>query len=110
MRYLERRLIRNDFDTYEGLREDRGVKSIRHFRTPVLKHPTVAQIRRLSRLTHIWKTGDRYYKLAYEYYGSSRYWWIIAWYNKKPTESHIKLGQTIYIPQPLEDVMRYLGV
>mgnify|MGYP003344114216 CR=1 FL=1 len=36
-------------------------------------------------------------KLADEYYGDSRDWWIIAKYNLKPTEAHIQIGDIIEI-------------
>jgi len=65
---------------------------------------------KLQRQQHLWKIGDRYYKLAHKYYGNAKYWWVIAWYNKKPTESHMQLGETLYIPSPLEDILRYFGI
>ena len=42
------------------------------------------------------------YKYAYEYYGDTNHWWVIAWYNNKPTDSHFNLGDTVYIPFPLD--------
>ena len=111
MRYALRRTIRNNTKTYEKVFEKRGLKrGAVHFATPKLAHPTTKQISKLTRITHVWKFGDRYYKLAHEHYGYAKYWWIIAWYNKRPTESHLELGDLVYIPQPLEDIMRYLGV
>ena len=53
--------------------------------------------------------GDRYYKLAASFYGDARYWWIIAWFNKKPTESHIKVGDIIRIPTSLGDILAAMG-
>ena len=111
MRYGLRRTIRNNTKTYEKVLKKRGIKGgLPHFATPQLRHPTAKEISKLKRITHVWKQGDRYYKLAHEHYGNAKYWWIIAWYNKKPTESHLKLGQLVYIPQPLEDIRRFLGV
>ena len=40
----------------------------------------------------MWKLGDRFYKLADQYYGDPTLWWIIAWYNRMPTESHAEGG------------------
>jgi nucleoid-associated protein YgaU len=48
--------------------------------------------------------------LAHKHYGDANLWWIIAWYNKKPTEAHVKMGDIITIPLPLDKVIRYLGV
>lgn len=110
MRYLMRPIINNNFETYEELRERRGLRKINHFKTPKLRHLHPAQMRKLNRITHVWKIGDRYYKLAHKHYGDSKYWWVIAWYNKRPTESHVQLGDLVFVPQPLEDVLRYLGI
>jgi len=30
-------------------------------------------------------------------------------YNQKPTEFHLKLGDVVYIPTPLETVLFYVG-
>ena len=110
MRYSMRQIINNNFETYEEILEKRGLNKINHFKTPKLRHLSSAQIRRLNRLTHVWTVGDRFYKLAHKHYGNSKYWWVIAWYNKRPTESHVQLGDLVFIPQPLEDVLRYLGI
>jgi len=55
--------------------------------------------------THTWRASDRFYKLAYQYYGDATYWWVIALYNNKPLESDIQLGETILIPTPLETII-----
>lgn len=62
----------------------------------------------IDRVSHLWKTGDQYWKLAHKYYGTPELWWVIAWFNKKPTESHVKMGDTIQIPLPLTTILKYL--
>ena len=88
----------------------RGLRRIKQYSTPKLSHIPVSGIRKLDRTTHVWKVGDRYYKLADEYYGNAKYWWVIAWYNKKPTEAHVRLGDLVFIPQPLETVLKHYKV
>jgi nucleoid-associated protein YgaU len=83
-------------------------KIIEQYSTPVNVRLTAAQRNTITEISHIWKTGDRYYKLAERYYGRPRYWWAIALYNNKPTEGHIKLGDAIRVPLPLEKYLRYL--
>ena len=61
-------------------------------------------------MDHIWKEGDRFFKLAHQYYGDSTMWWVIAWFNRTPTEAHVSLGDTIYIPRPLDLVLDYLNI
>ena len=107
-RYDSKQVLENSEDTYEEVFENRGVPYVRQYGSPNMTHLTVDQIRELQRLGHVWKTGDRFYKLAYKYYGEAKYWWVIAWFNKKPTESHLETGDVIKIPLPLHTVMQYL--
>jgi len=107
-RYEDKKVLLNREDAYEEILEDRGVRHIRQYGSPNLTHPRPEDIRNLKRVGHTWRVGDRYYKLAHKYYGNAKYWWIIAWYNKKPTESHVTLGETLKIPFPLYKVLSYL--
>jgi hypothetical protein len=106
-RYSSRRLLINDMQLYEDFFKDRNIKSkfIEQYESPVMAHPTVEEIQGLDLLTHIWSTGDRYFKLADRHYGDPELWWIIAWFNQKPTESHLILGDVIYIPFPLDELI-----
>ena len=71
---------------------------------PFMNIRTATILENLQSVQHIWKTGDRYYKLAAKYYGEPTYWWVIALYNKAPTEAHLQLGDVIDIPVPLETI------
>jgi|TARA_R110000803_G_scaffold90872_1_gene158315 hypothetical protein len=57
-----------------------------------------------------WKVGDRFYKLSSKYYNNPEYWWVIAWFNKKPTEQHIELGETILVPLFLDELLSIIGL
>jgi nucleoid-associated protein YgaU len=107
-RYDDARPFDNKEEIYEEFFEDRDVNYIRQFRTGVLTHPTVADRAGLERIDHIWKLGDRLSKLAHQYYGDSTKWWVIAWYNGRPTEAHFKIGTRIRIPTPLNRVLSIL--
>jgi len=85
--------------------ESRGFSSITHYRINNLKYPSVEQIENLTIIKHVWKSNDRYWKLSERYYGDPKYWWIIAWFNKKPIEATLTLGEYVSIPQPLSDVL-----
>ena len=54
--------------------------------------------------------GERIDTIAGSYYGDSTYWWVIALYNKKPTEADFKIGEIVYIPLPLEEILEHFGV
>ena len=106
-RYDDRKIFKNSNLLYKNIFEDRGVKYIRHFNTPQTPHPTISQIRELNNVQHIWKTGDRFYKLASQYYSAPEYWWVIAQYNKRPTEAHLQPGDVLYVPLPLQTVLGF---
>ena len=109
-RYNKTRKVINSNEYYRLLRKERGVRAIEHFATPILHNPTVLQRMNLLTSTHIWKYGDRFYKLASQYYGDERFWWVIAWYNGYPTEAHVKTGRPIRIPVNLEEALKALRV
>ena len=54
------------------------------------------------------QNGGEDFKLAREYYGDPTLWWVIAHFNKMPTEGHVELGDMIYIPLPVGRVVRML--
>jgi len=100
----------NDLPQYKQLFKERNVKFIKQFFTPTIYHPTEDEIKNLKVQNHIWGINDRMYKLANKHYGDAKLWWIIAWFNLKPTDAHIKLGDVIYIPSPVEDVLKIFKV
>ena len=101
-RYNNRQKRFNNSELYYEILSKRGVKQIRQYLTPEIKTLTAAERSHITTVQHIWKTGDRFYKLAHKYYGNPEYWWIIPWYNQMPTENHVNLGQIILIPFPPE--------
>jgi nucleoid-associated protein YgaU len=105
-RYDNKEIFKNESETYENLLEKRDISFVRQYGTPEMVVPTVGQIMAFSNMSHIWKVGDRFWKLSMKYYGSSQYWWVIALYNKTPTEAHVRNGDVLTIPLPLEHVLR----
>jgi len=109
-RYSRAPIIDNDTEYYKPLRSKRGVKNIVQYGTPMLYNPTIVDRSMLSTTAHIWTYGDRFYKLAHQYYGDGEFWWVIAWYNGKPTEVDISPGYVIEIPLDIEEALTILGV
>ena len=100
-RYTRRTIKENTEDTYKDLMESRGRKIIAQYMTPTIYHPLEEDFEDLETVKHIWKVGDRFYKLSVQYYGDPSFWWIIAIFNQKPTESDLKIGDEVFIPLPL---------
>jgi len=107
-RFNKRRVFKNRSDLYQEMAEERDVAYFRQYETARLRYPTAEEMREIRTINHLWTAGDKYYKLAHKYYGDSTLWWVIAWFNKRPTESHIKRGTTIVIPMPAVKVLKYL--
>lgn len=110
MRYSNRRIINNGTDEYKHLIEKRGVKTISHYSSTPLKHPTVEQMKNLEFVEVVWKSNSRLWKLAADYYGDSKLWWVLAWFNRTPLESDIQVGDVIQVPLPLDQVLNYMGL
>ena len=108
-RYRNRIILNNKSNNFSEQFKNRNLNSIRHYESSELNYPTISQVRKLTRISHVWSLGDRFYKLAFKYYGNSADWWVIAQYNKKPTEGHVNPGDIIYIPLPLEQIKKYFG-
>lgn len=90
-------------------KRDRNI--IRHYRSgDKLKHLNDRQIARLSLVSHVWKQTDTFYKVSNDVYDNPDYWWIVAWFNKTPTEFHLDSGDVIHVPTPLETVLSMMEV
>mgnify|MGYP006969381105 FL=1 len=104
-RYDDRAVVTNRLDSYKNIFEKRGVKQVVHYTTPVLSFPKSDQLSNVNVIDHVWTRGDHYYKLADFYYGDSTYWWVIAFFNKKPTEDLLAFGDIVMVPTPLESIL-----
>ena len=111
-RHKGQRIFRNNLYFYDFLRRKRGngdLKAIVQYRTPVLINPSVTQRANTAVDNHVWRYGDRYYKLAATYYQDPSYWWVIAQWNALPTEASVRIGDVIAIPLDLENALDILG-
>lgn len=101
-------IINNNVEQFNDILDERNVKSITHYSTLSLKFPTSEQVQNLTIKKHTWKSNDRYWKLSKLYYGDEKYWWVIAWFNRKPIEAMLSLGDQVSIPLPLSDVLGFI--
>ena len=101
------KIISNSSKLYSSIFEDRRVNFITHFATPQLFYPDEQAFETLQVATHVWKQGDKFYKLSQEFYGSVKHWWVIPWFNQKPLESDYKYGDKVFVPLDLNIVISY---
>ena len=105
-RYFGRDVFTNSDPKYrEAFFNEKGIKQIEQYETPIMGYPTMDQMETLTNLAITWAASSRLYNLAEEFYGDPQYWWVIAWYNQKPTEAHFNIGDIVYIPTPVDRVL-----
>ena len=108
-RYTGRTIFNNKDELYHQKMLDKGTTSFVQYETPTLTYPTTQEIQGLQTITHIWKQGDSFEKLAFTYYKDPNYWWVIPRFNQKPTEQHFSVGDNVYIALPLYEILTALG-
>lgn len=101
------RLTPNASSTAKSLLEKRGLSEIDFYNFLKLRSPDPEGDQEFADLhktveTRIFSMGSSMYKYSYEYYGTIDFWWVIAWYNNRPTDSHFKIGETVEIPTDLD--------
>lgn len=107
-RYGKTAKFKNDNDLYKKTLKDRDVEFIRQYRTPKFSYPSDEEMSGLDAVAHVWSIGDQLYKLAFKHYGNGEMWWVIAWFNKKPSEGLYNIGDTVYIPFPIERALEMM--
>lgn len=101
----------NDDDGYRQTFSSRfSGTAIKQFGTLKISYPTDDELSELSFATIVWSPKDRYYKLAYQYYGNSEYWWVIAYFNHKIIEADNEQGDVLKVPLPLNKILSLYGI
>ena len=108
-RLSNREIFKNDDILYDEKFKQKNLTKINQYNTAQIMFPSNDILASLSYDTRLWQVGDRLHKISYQIYGDSRYWWIIAQFNKKPTDHHFKVGDVFYVPLDLEDVLNSFG-
>lgn len=99
--------ITNDTDVIKTFLEKTGATVVNHFAPIFYGSPdSIEFLESVTIIEHVYSTGDRLSKLAHEHYGDAKLWWVLAWFNCKPTDHHCRPGDTIRIPFPLPDVLQ----
>lgn len=109
-RYNKRYVKTNDDNFYKDFFDVRDVDFISHYTTPRFLEDNSYSIDELQVEEHIWKLGDRLYKLAAKYYRDPSLWWVICKFNKKSSESQFETGDIVYIPLNLSKALKKMGL
>ena len=104
-RFNNREKATNSNPMYKNIFDERGVQQIEQYRTPKLKFPNEEGLKKIRTLDYTWKQGDQFWKIASRQYGDPTLWWLIAQFNRKPTEGHLTPGDIIKLPIDLSDIL-----
>ena len=74
-----------------------GEQGIRQTGVNTLSYPTQEIYDQIETAAVTWQVGDRFYKLASKF-------------NKKPTEQHVQLGETVLVPLFLDELLSIIGL
>ena len=111
LRYENRgRIELTKSDMFKQLKTRRNLDSVSLIATVNYGNISDTDLEDIEYESYIWTRGDRFYKLAGDFYDSHDYWWVIAIFNNAPTEHHIQIGEEIFIPRSPETVADLLGV
>jgi len=108
-RNSNRKTYANTSNIYKEFRKKRSMKNIRQYMTKDIAAITKDLVRTMPSENHIWEYSDTFQKLAAQFYGDPEMWWVIAWYNQKPAEFTLRVGDIIKIPVDLPGVLLYYG-
>lgn len=102
-------ILTNNDKIYKDFLDKAGAGNIDHYGLLMFGDPMREDfLDEVSVAEHVFSLGDTLGKIAYKQYGDSRYWWVLAWFNTKPTDLHCELGDIIYAPHPLEEVVNQM--
>tara|TARA_A100001011_G_scaffold207254_1_gene215444 strand:+ start:194 stop:553 length:360 start_codon:yes stop_codon:yes gene_type:complete len=91
---------------YQDFIDKTGISVIQHYGLMMFGDPTDQTfLREIEIVPYIYSLGDNMSKIAYKEYGDSKLWWVLAWFNGRPTELHCNVGDTINVPHPIDEVL-----
>lgn len=104
-RYRNRFIKVNQSSLYDSIFEPRGINKVEQYTTPIFSYPSDEVLSQIETQDYEWKVGDKLYKLAAQFYGDPRDWWIILRFNQLGSESNIKVGDVIKIPLNIQGLV-----
>ena len=71
-RYNVEDLVTNSNEMYKTyLKRTRNLNNMVHYRTQAFGYPDKDQMRRIVSVPYRWQVGDRFFKLAHEFFGDA---------------------------------------
>lgn len=92
----------NNHENYKSMLKEKKLQGILMSEPKKLVPFSQEILQNLFVQTHVWTSVDKLYNVSAKYYQNPKYGWLILWANRKSLEHDIEVGETIYIPLPLE--------
>jgi len=110
-RYDNNKIISVDINNelYRSVLEKRNIKSISFYKSRFYNLDDTSKNLNFTIKEERWKEGEKLYKLSKKYYNSVNYWWVIGFFNQKPTDSDYSIGDLVLVPYPLEEFLDFIG-
>tara|TARA_R110000824_G_scaffold8737_3_gene39556 strand:- start:22489 stop:22836 length:348 start_codon:yes stop_codon:yes gene_type:complete len=111
-RFNNKRVFQNRHPDYlfSDFFRRRNLKAPVQYGTFRMRHPTPEESLELNIVKKVWGTGDKYFNLAHKHYGDVQYWWVIAWWNRRPLETSFIPGDIVEIPSPLNKILEFYDI
>lgn len=109
-RYKNYELIDNDSSFYSKQRKARSKNKITQYRLRTLGSLPDSIRNQLIITEIVWKVDTKLYKLADGFYGDPDLWWLIGYYNNKPTDANWAVGDKVLIPTPPRIILEFLDI
>ena len=97
-------------DMFKQLKTLRNLDDVSLLSTSSFNRISDTDLEDMEYVSYTWSRGDRFYKLANDFYDNPEFWWVIALFNNAPTEQHLSIGEEIFVPPNPEIVADLLGV
>ena len=107
-RYINKKVYKTTPRNLGDILKRRNLNNARILETIFLRPLTQEAMSGLEIRSIVWKKQFKLFKLAQRLYGDPKLWWIIAWFNQKPTDADYKPGDIIKVPFPPEEIIRRL--
>lgn len=98
----------NDDRLYSEFLRKTGTQTVDHYGLIMFGDPKQEDfLRQITVSEHVFTATDSLSKIASKHYGEPRLWWVIAWFNTKPTDLHCEVGEKLFIPHPIGEVLAH---
>lgn len=107
-RYDKTGKLINNSEQYEDLLVSKNIKTLTQYSTFDFRELRNLQNYSFDVLVHQVEPFEKLYNISQKYYGDPQYGWLILYTNRIANEMLVKSGDTLFIYQPLNELLGLL--